>query len=62
MWFAVGGTHSVIFLYFSYMWNFPASLFSSNIGAEHFLGLAGSGAKSGIAAAGFELVAGFFTL
>ncbi|KAH3761734.1 sodium transporter [Pelomyxa schiedti] len=35
-----------------------ASLFSSNIGAEHFLGLAGSGAKSGIAAAGFELLAG----
>ncbi|XP_078700547.1 sodium/mannose cotransporter SLC5A10-like isoform X1 [Branchiostoma floridae x Branchiostoma belcheri] len=30
------------------------SLFSSNIGSEHFVGLAGSGAATGIAIAGFE--------
>lgn len=30
------------------------SLFASNIGSEHFIGLAGSGAKSGIAVAAFE--------
>eukprot|EP00058_Branchiostoma_floridae_P013109 XP_002598597.1 hypothetical protein BRAFLDRAFT_66991 [Branchiostoma floridae] len=30
------------------------SLFSSNIGSEHFVGLAGSGAATGIAVAGFE--------
>lgn len=32
-----------------------ASLFASNIGSGHFIGLAGSGAASGIAVAGFEL-------
>ncbi|XP_022094643.1 sodium/glucose cotransporter 4-like [Acanthaster planci] len=32
-----------------------ASLFASNIGSEHFIGLAGSGAASGIAVAAFEL-------
>ncbi|XP_067119222.1 sodium/glucose cotransporter 4-like [Centruroides vittatus] len=32
-----------------------ASLFSSNIGSEHFIGLAGSGAGSGIGIAVFEL-------
>ncbi|CAL4084174.1 unnamed protein product, partial [Meganyctiphanes norvegica] len=32
-----------------------ASLFASNIGSGHFIGLAGAGAASGIAAAGFEL-------
>lgn len=31
-----------------------ASLFSSNIGSEHFIGLAGSGAASGIAVVAFE--------
>ncbi|XP_066263955.1 sodium/mannose cotransporter SLC5A10-like isoform X2 [Branchiostoma lanceolatum] len=30
------------------------SLFSSNIGSEHFIGLAGSGAATGIAVAGYE--------
>ncbi|XP_060586945.1 sodium/mannose cotransporter SLC5A10-like [Ruditapes philippinarum] len=30
------------------------SLFASNIGSEHFIGLAGSGAKSGIAVVAFE--------
>lgn len=32
-----------------------ASLFASNIGSEHFIGLAGSGAASGISVAAFEL-------
>ncbi|CAH8842495.1 unnamed protein product [Trichobilharzia szidati] len=32
-----------------------ASLFASNIGSEHFIGLAGSGAASGIAVGAFEL-------
>ncbi|XP_068233060.1 sodium/mannose cotransporter SLC5A10-like isoform X2 [Palaemon carinicauda] len=32
-----------------------ASLFASNIGSGHFIGLAGAGAASGIAVAGFEL-------
>ena len=31
------------------------SLFVSNIGSEHLIGLAGSGAASGIAASAFEL-------
>ncbi|XP_037083666.1 sodium/glucose cotransporter 4-like isoform X2 [Pollicipes pollicipes] len=36
-----------------------ASLFASNIGSGHFIGLAGTGAASGIAVAGFELNAVF---
>lgn len=36
-----------------------ASLFASNIGSEHFIGLAGSGASSGIAVGAFELNVGF---
>ncbi|GIY60033.1 hypothetical protein CEXT_701461 [Caerostris extrusa] len=32
-----------------------ASLFASNIGSGHFIGLTGSAAKSGIGIAGFEL-------
>ncbi|RXG52773.1 Histone H4 [Armadillidium vulgare] len=39
-----------------------ASLFSSCIGAGHFVGLAGSAAASGIAAAGFELGATFILM
>lgn len=31
-----------------------ASLFASNIGSEHFIGLAGSGAAAGIAVGAFE--------
>lgn len=31
-----------------------ASLFASNIGSGHFVGLAGTGAASGLAVAGFE--------
>ena len=32
-----------------------ASLFASNIGSGHFIGLAGSGAASGIGVSAFEL-------
>lgn len=32
-----------------------ASLFASNIGSEHFIGLAGSGAASGIGVGAFEM-------
>lgn len=32
-----------------------ASLFASNIGSEHFIGLAGSGAASGLGVGAFEL-------
>lgn len=39
-----------------------ASLFASNIGSEHFIGLAGSGAEGGIAVGGFEWSAGFFLM
>ncbi|XP_048772568.1 sodium/glucose cotransporter 4-like isoform X2 [Ostrea edulis] len=47
----------------SMLW-FPigASLFASNIGSEHFIGLAGSGASSGIAAVTFEWGAVFCLL
>ena len=36
-----------------------ASLFSSNIGSGHFIGLSGSGSSTGIGTAGFELSALF---
>ncbi|CAG5136525.1 unnamed protein product, partial [Candidula unifasciata] len=39
-----------------------ASLFASNIGSGHFVGLAGSGASSGIAIASFELSAIFILM
>lgn len=43
-----------------------ASLFASNIGSGHFVGLAGTGAASGIAIAAFEWnvsdIIGFFPL
>jgi SSS family solute:Na+ symporter len=39
-----------------------ASLFASNIGAEHLVGLAGTGAASGIAVAQFEILAGLVLL
>ena len=35
-----------------------ASLFASNIGSGHFIGLAGSGAASGIGVSAFELTVG----
>lgn len=50
------GTLSGYFLAGRYMTWLPvgASLFASNIGSEHFIGLAGSGAASGIAVGAFE--------
>ena len=39
-----------------------ASIFASNIGSEHLIGLAGSGASSGVAVAQFEILAGFILL
>jgi SSS family solute:Na+ symporter len=39
-----------------------ASLFASNIGSEHLVGLAGSGAASGVAVGQFEILAGFMLL
>jgi len=39
-----------------------ASLFASNIGSEHLVGLAGQGANSGLAAAQFEILAVFMLL
>ncbi len=39
-----------------------ASLFASNIGSEHLVGLAGTGASSGVAVAQFEIIAGFMLL
>lgn len=38
----------------SVMFQVGASLFASNIGSGHFVGLAGTGAASGIAVGGFE--------
>ena len=37
-----------------------ASLFASNIGSGHFIGLAGTGAASGIGIAAFELSVSLF--
>lgn len=39
-----------------------ASLFASNIGSEHLVGLAGTGAASGVAVAQFEILASFVLL
>lgn len=39
-----------------------ASLFASNIGSEHLIGLAGSGAATGVPVAQFEIVAGLVLL
>ncbi|KAJ6247055.1 sodium/solute symporter [Anaeramoeba flamelloides] len=38
------------------------SLYSSNIGAEHFLGLAGSASQNGLAIGWFEWIAGFILI
>uniref|UniRef100_A0AAY4CQP1 Sodium/glucose cotransporter 2 n=1 Tax=Denticeps clupeoides TaxID=299321 RepID=A0AAY4CQP1_9TELE len=44
-------------------WPVGASLFASNIGSAHFVGLAGTGAASGIAVGGFEWnVSALFTV
>ena len=39
-----------------------ASLFASNIGSEHLVGLAGTGAASGVAVGQFELLASLILL
>src|SRR5690606_37786960 len=39
-----------------------ASLFASNIGSEHLIGLAGAGASSGVPVAQFEILSGFILL
>jgi SSS family solute:Na+ symporter len=39
-----------------------ASLFASNIGSEHLVGLAGTGAASGVAVAQFEVLASLILL
>ncbi|HLM69062.1 MAG TPA: hypothetical protein VK358_16095, partial [Longimicrobium sp.] len=39
-----------------------SSLFASNIGSEHLVGLAGTGASSGVAVAQFEILAAFILL
>jgi solute:Na+ symporter, SSS family len=39
-----------------------ASLFASNIGSEHLVGLAGTGAATGVAVAQFEILAAFILL
>jgi SSS family solute:Na+ symporter len=43
-------------------WAIGASLFSSNIGSEHFIGLSGSGAATGMAAGHFEWLASIIVL
>ena len=43
-------------------WAIGASLFSSNIGSEHFIGLAGTGASSGMAVGHFEWLAAVIVL
>ncbi|MGI6454159.1 MAG: sodium:solute symporter [bacterium] len=43
-------------------WAIGASLFASNISSEHFIGLAGTGAKSGLAVGHFEWQASFCVL
>lgn len=43
-------------------WAIGASLFSSNIGSEHFIGLAGGGASSGMAPGHFEWLASLIVL
>ncbi|XP_064103538.1 sodium/mannose cotransporter SLC5A10-like isoform X2 [Macrobrachium nipponense] len=50
------GTVTGYFLAGRLMWWLPvgASLFASNIGSEHFIGLAGSGAAAGIGVGAFE--------
>ena len=42
-------------LLFKRLFQVGASLFASNIGSEHFIGLAGSGAAAGISVGAFEL-------
>ena len=48
--------------HFAFLIQVGASLFASNIGSGHFIGLAGSGAASGVGIAGFELTAPFYLM
>ncbi|XP_035662355.1 sodium/glucose cotransporter 4-like [Branchiostoma floridae] len=56
MWRSNRGSVKGYFLAGKNMWWFPvgASLFASNIGSEHFVGLAGTGAAAGIAVGQYE--------
>ena len=58
------GTKEGYFLAGRFMTWLPvgASLFASNIGSEHFIGLAGSGAAKGIGVGAFELNVSSFYL
>ena len=44
---------------YTFLLKVGASLFASNIGSGHFIGLAGTGAASGIGIAAFELSVSF---
>ncbi|XP_070571733.1 sodium/glucose cotransporter 4-like isoform X2 [Ptychodera flava] len=63
-WRAMRGTMEGYFLAGKSMvwWPVGASLFASNIGSEHFIGLAGTGAASGLAVGSFEFNAMFILL
>ena len=39
----------------TFLWQVGASIFASNIGSQHFLGLAGGGAANGLSVAYYEL-------
>ena len=45
---------SIYDICFTFILQVGASLFASNIGSEHFIGLAGSGAAAGIGVGAFE--------
>lgn len=67
LWVSIRGRHDSTSDYFlggrSMHWVLVgASLFASNVGTDHFVGLAGSGAATGIGIAGFELNALFIVL
>lgn len=67
LWASIRGRHDSTSDYFlggrSMHWILVgASLFASNVGTDHFVGLAGSGAATGIGVAGFELNALFIVL
>ena len=61
------GMKRVLYKYISYyiillLLQVGASLFSSNIGSEHFVGLAGTGAASGYAIVLYEWLVSWFFL
>ena len=52
---------TIVIFIFCYFFQIGASLFVSNIGTEHFIGLSGSGAASGISVGAWEInVLSFF--